>query len=223
MHTNTREGNMMGKKIITLKTSLVIVLTVCLLNCERKSSSQTQASEYNIWGTVSDKQTRQPIADAIVYYGGTGSLRIRTDNEGKYLLNVPWGNVYLNAFKTEYRRVEQRLNMAQNDIREVNFELEQKDAPVEQMTIIGTLELRIVHAGSRSEDRYLELYPLNSKAIMIFDEIGMNDIRIEAVATKFGLFVGKLVAITGFYEIGYIGWKREEANGIYVEEIKLAQ
>jgi hypothetical protein len=204
-------------------TSIIIVLVASALPGDGITSFQAHADEFNLWGMVSDKQTREPIGNAIVYAGGTGALRVRTNQAGVYHLEIDWGEVYLNAFMKGYSRADQRIVLAQNEIREVNFELDPKNTSIEQVTITGTVEVRIVKAGTRSENRYVELHPSNMEVILMFDEIGMNTIRKETLGMAVEDVIGKLVTITGFYEIGYIGWEHEKARGIYVEDIKLVQ
>ncbi len=170
-----------------------------------------------VFGKVIDKNTNKPVEKAIVYYGSTGSSRVYTDKEGKYLISVPWGSVFLGIFKRGYIRLYQRFNLKQGENREINFTLEPTETPIQSISVSGVLVVKRTAVGTKSENRFVKIETDTHESMFIFDKIGMN--RVE----PFKNWIGKRVRIKGFEGTGYVGWEHREAEGIYAEDIELVQ
>jgi len=139
-----------------------------------------------------------------------------TDNEGKCSIEgVPWGSCAVNAFKKGYNRSDtKRVNIGREEKNvSVELKLERKSEIPASFTVEGTVIEIITAEGTRSENRYYKIRSNDGNEDYIFNKIGVN--------LGFEEFVNKRVRITGFREIGFIGWEGEEVEGIYVEEIEV--
>ena len=97
----------------------------------------------------------------------------------------------------------------------MTIELESKPTVPVSFTVTGTVIEIITLKGSMSENHYLKIKPDDGAEEYLFNEVGVN--------MGFTEFINKTVTITGFNEIGQIGWQGREVEGIYVEEIELIQ
>lgn len=161
---------------------------------------------------VTDNATNEPIENAIVYLG-TGFWKHYTDDEGKCVLSgVPWGDYGVGVFRKEYHRFQESRHLVAGD----NFlavELERRAEIPDSFTIEGTVVEIVTAEGTRSENHCFKVREDSGTEEYIFDDVGMN--------RGFTQFVNKEVRITGYRDVGYIGWEHEEAEGIYVEEIEV--
>ena len=169
-----------------------------------------------VFGRVTDKETDQPIQGAVVYVG-RGQTPTHTDAEGKYQLELSWGSFSFSVFKKGYVRSQQSGDLERGQHVEVNVAIAPLDAPPQTVELIGTLRVRMIAPGTKSEYSRVELDPTElDQPVLLFDETG------ESRPAQFAQWDGKLVRLQGFYEIGFVRWDRREERGIYVEDIALA-
>jgi len=163
---------------------------------------------------VIDETSQEPIENAIVYLGANGGSGMEyTDNEGKTSLQLSvCGSYSLNVFKKGYNRFSKSFIFEAGELN-ITIELEKKPENPTSFSIEGTIIEVVTAEGSRSENHYFKLR-INgtNEEEYIFNEIGVN--------SGFNSFVNTTVLITGFREIGFIGWQYESVEGIYIEEIK---
>ena len=163
-------------------------------------------------GLVINKATKKPVAGAIVYIG-TGFWQCQTDNQGGCTITnkqfAP-GDYAVGSYKKGYLRsiVRTKFTPGENSL---TLEIEPATLP-ETLILTGTVEEIITVAGSKSENHYFKIKTEKGDEYYLFNNIGNN--------TGFESFIDKKVTITGYKGKGFIGWQYQEAEGIYVEEIK---
>jgi hypothetical protein len=177
----------------------------------------TTADTAILHATVIDKTTGEPIENVIVYLGSMGgSGKCYTDGGGKCSIEgVSWGSYAVNVFKKGYNRPAiKRGNIGKEEKNiSVELKLEKKSEIPTSFTVEGTVIEIITAEGTRSENHYYKIRDDDGNEEYIFNKIGVNQ--------GFEEFVNKRVRITGFREIGFIGWQHEKVEGIYVEEIEV--
>jgi len=150
-------------------------------------------------------------------YLGTGYWSCHTDNEGKCSIkNFSRGDYGLGIFKKEYNRHIKSIHFEKGD-NFLSVELEKKSEIPQSIFIEGEVIEIIAAEGSMSENHYFKIKTDSDEEYYIFNEIGQNWWDND----NWKEFINKSVRITGFIEIGYIGWQHEEVEGIYVELIEL--
>lgn len=190
------------------------VFAICLFGCVEQSAPPTTTADTAILhATVIDKTTGDPIENVIVYLGSRGaSGKCYTDNEGECLIkDFVWGSYGLGIFKKGYNRYTKSSHFDKGD-NYITVELEKKSEILTSLTVEGTVIEIIIAEGTMSENHYYIIRDNEGNEEYLFNEIGVNQ--------GFEEFVNKKVSITGFKETGFIGWQREQVEGIYVESIE---
>lgn len=178
-------------------------------NKEKPNESTYTAS---LSGTVIDKNTKEPIENAVVYLGSNTGGKQYTDKDGKYRIdNFPWGSYSFNVFKRGYERFQEGKDFNKGEHLVINVELEKKLQPPESISIQGTVIKTVTAEGTRSENTFFKIKDVKGREYYIFNDQGGN--------RGFEPWVDKKVQILGFMEIGFIGWKWDKIEGIYVDEI----
>ncbi len=178
-------------------------------------NNNTAENTANVQVSVIDKTTGDPIENAIVYLGTGGYRKCYSNSEGKCSIEgFVWGDYSLGVFKKGYYRYEESRHFEKGD-NFVTVKLEKKTKIPTSFTVEGTVIKIITAKGTRSENQYYKIKTNDGTEEYLFDEIGMN--------RGFERFVNKKVRITGFKEIGFIGWQHEQVEGIYVESIEVSQ
>ena len=181
-----------------------------------KVEEQETADLSNLNCTVTDKDTNNPIENAIVYLG-TGFWSCHTDDKGKCSIrNFSWGDYGLGVFKKGYNRYTASNHFTKGD-NSLSIELEKKSEMPQSIEIEGKVIEIVTAEGTKSENHYYKIKDNNGNEEYIFNEIGQNWWDYD----NWKEFINKSVRITGFREIGYIGWQHEEAEGVYVELVEL--
>jgi hypothetical protein len=169
-----------------------------------------------VFGRVTDQETDRPIRGAVVYVG-RGQMPTHTDVEGKYQLELSWGSFSFSVFKKGYVRSQQSGGLERGQRVEVNVAIAPLDTPPQTVELIGTLRVRVIVSGTKSEYSRVELDSTElGQPVLLFDETG------ESRPAQFAQWDGKQVRLQGFYEIGFVRWDKREERGIYVEDIALA-
>jgi hypothetical protein len=212
----------MDRKNLFIGIIVLAVLVIVISGCEKQTKPtevQIGTSAENtatLHATVIDKTTGEPIENVIVYLGSTeASGKCYTDKEGKCSIpGVNWGSYGVNVFKKGYNRPDVKRGDIGKEEKSVNVELklEKKSEIPTSFTMEGTVLEIITAKGTRSENHNYKIRDSEGNEEYIFNEIGENQ--------GFEEFVNKRVAITGFKELGFIGWEHVEVEGIYVESIK---
>ncbi|MFC1521785.1 hypothetical protein ACFL6Y_05205 [Elusimicrobiota bacterium] len=167
---------------------------------------------------VSDNRTGEPIKNALVFLGD-GNGPCSTSAKGKCeLRDFPRGSRYMNVFKKGYFRSMNDEEFQDGE----NFriiKLIKRFKEPRSISIEGTIFEVVTAKGTKSENR---LYKIKheDRQYYIFNEIGFQGIGGK---NGFPGLVGKTVIVNGFFEIGFVGWKRAKVEGIYMEEIRLVQ
>lgn len=212
--------------IISLVGLSIIGLLIILAYSNRETSSDTQpqnrqhlsdssdyfiGAESDIYITVIDSSTKTPIEGAVVYLG-TGERRCYTSAKGGCGIKAPKGSFSLGAFKKGYKRATKSVNVNEEDSF-FTFQLEVLPVMPASVSLEGIIIETILAPGTRSEAHYYKLRTETGEEIYLFEETGFNKIP--------EVFIDKEVRISGFRGTGFIGWRHEEAEGIYVEKIEL--
>ena len=79
-------------------------------------------------------------------------------------------------------------------------------------TFEGTVIEVITAEGTKSENRYFKIKNVIGEEEYLFNDAGRN--------VGFEKYLNKKVKVTGYIEIGRIGWQGEEVMGIYVDKIE---
>jgi len=204
----------MKRVIIFLLLIGIVVTSGCIK--QPTTADNTTTNLATLHSVVIDKNTKEPIENAIVYLG-TGYWECYTDDEGKCTIkDFVWGNYGLGVFKKEYNRFTQSSHFEKGD-NYLTIELEKKSEIPISFSIEGTVIDIITAEGTKSENHYFKIKADSGEEYYIFNEIGLNWWDDD----NWKEFINKSVRITGFREIGFIGWQHEEVEGIYVEEIEL--
>ena len=170
----------------------------------------------NLNCTVIDNSTQIPIENAVVYLG-TGYPNCHTDNEGKcQIKSFPFGDYGLGIFKEGYDRYTASTHFAKGNT-SLLIELGKKPEIPQQISINGKVIENVTAEGSMSENHYFTIKGDGGEEYYIFNEIGQNSWDYDS----WNAFINKSVRITGFIDVGYIGWQHQEAEGVYVESIEL--
>jgi hypothetical protein len=178
------------------------------------TSAATRENTGVVTGVVTDQRTGQPLAGAMVWYGA-GTPRMRTGSDGRYQLKVNWGSVSIGVLARGYDRGQQSTQLLRGETVTLDFGLKPLAQPPVPADLVGTVELSVSAAGSKSEvKRYQLRVAGQAEPLLLFDEIGWND-RLNA----FVPWVGKKVHVVGYYGVGRYGWNAREAEGVYVEAI----
>jgi len=82
----------------------------------------------------------------------------------------------------------------------------------EKIQIEGTVIEVITAKGTKSENHYFKIKDHSGKEEYLFNDAGRN--------VGFEGYLNKKIKVTGYAEIGKIGWQGEEVLGIYVEKIE---
>lgn len=180
-------------------------------DASRNIEPQTTEKAATLHVAVVEKNMGKPIEGAIVYLG-RGEPKSSTDSEGKCVLeDLVYGNYGLNVFKKGYYRYSKNTYFEKGD-NILTVELEKKAVPPAEVTLVGTVREVITAEGTRSEDHFLKIRDDLGNEEYLFNEIGEN--------TGFEEFVNDRVKVSGFREKGFIGWRHEQVDGIYVENIE---
>jgi hypothetical protein len=148
---------------------------------------------------------------------GRGQTPTHTDAEGKYQLKLSWGSFSFSVFKKSYVRSQQSGDLERGQRVEVNVEIAPLDTPPQTVELIGTLRVRVITPGTKSEYNHVELDSTElDQPVLLFDETG------ESRPAQLAQWDGKQIRLQGFYEIGFVRWDKREERGIYVEDIALA-
>ena len=163
-----------------------------------------------IHASVTDRDTKMPIPDALVFIGN-GYKDCRTDESGSCAIaDFAWGSYSLNVFKKGYTHFTNSSYFERGD-NWLPIEIEkQPDAP-ESFAVSGTVIVIVAAKGTKSENHYLKLKNEGGEHYL-FDKYGLNR-GAEG-------HVGKMVRVVGYNGTGSIGWQSQKTSGIYVEEIK---
>jgi len=180
-------------------------------DASRNIEPQTTEKAATLHVAVVEKNTGKPIEGAIVYLG-RGEPKCSTDSEGKCVLkDFVYGNYGLNVFKKGYYRYSKNTYFEKGD-NILTVELDKKAVPPAEVTLVGTVIEVITAEGTRSEDHFLKIRDDLGNEEYLFNEIGEN--------TGFEEFINDRVKVSGFREKGFIGWRHEQVDGIYVENIE---
>jgi len=206
----------LGKGILLVSLFLVASINVYAeysFNTVTTTIDFTTPDQATLHVVVTDKTTTEAIENAIVYIGAGGALKQYTDGEGACIISdLLRGSYGVGVFRKEYHRFTESRQFVVGD-NYLTVELERRDEIPESFTIEGKVIEIITSEGSRSENHYFKVRDDSGKEEYIFNDIGLN--------RDFSQFVNEEVRITGFRDIGYIGWEYDKAEGIYVEEIEV--
>lgn len=179
---------------------------------ENKEEPNEPTYTASLSGTVVDRDTKEPIENAIVYLGSNTGGKQYTDKDGKYQIdNFHWGSYSFNVFKRGYERFQEGKYFNKGEHLVVNVELEKKPQPPESILIQGIVVRTVTAAGTKSENRFFKIKDDKGKEYYIFNDQGGN--------WGFEPWVDKKVQIVGFEEIGFIGWQARRTEGIYIDKI----
>jgi TonB-linked SusC/RagA family outer membrane protein len=96
------------------------------------------AQSGTVTGKVTDRSTRQPIADAQVVVPGT-TLVTQTNREGDYRLsNVPAGRVSIGVFKIGFKAVGDSVRLLVGETATKNFEMTSSLVTLSEVVVTGT-------------------------------------------------------------------------------------
>jgi len=116
--------------------SLPWLLLVALLTLLLPSGLMAQTG--SVTGKVTDRATRQPIADAQVVVPGT-ALVTQTNKEGDYRLsNVPAGRVQVGAFRLGYKAVNDTVRLFAGQTVTRNLEMSSSLVTLSEVVVTGT-------------------------------------------------------------------------------------
>jgi len=100
--------------------------------------SGLMAQTGSVSGKVTDRGTRQPIADAQVVVPGT-ALVTQTNKEGDYRLsNVPAGRVQVSAFRLGYKAVSDTVRLLVGGTATKNLEMSSSLVTLSEVVVTGT-------------------------------------------------------------------------------------
>ena len=90
-------------------------------------------SQGTVKGTVTDRDTRDPLAGVYVISGkGTGTI---TDNAGQYSLRSDSSEIRITFKFIGYKTVTRQLKLQAGDTKEINVELETETTPIDQVVV----------------------------------------------------------------------------------------
>lgn len=160
--------------------------------------------------TVIDSKTQGPVANAIVYLG-TGVHQCYTDSKGQcQMKDFSWGDYGLGAYKKGYERSINSVHFEKGS-NVLTIKLQKLISAPESFQVEGTVIEVITAQGTRSENHYFKIKELNGTEEYLFNDAGQNDAFNS---------INKKVKITGYKEIGSIGWQNDKVSGIYVEKVE---
>ena len=109
-------------------------ILTCLLLC---SVSVLWAQNVVFTGTVSEKDSGEPLVGANVYFNGT-TLGTVTDKNGKFLIkNVKSGTYEVNVSCIGYHRVKKQITLSGTESK-FDFELERSNSTLGEVVVTGT-------------------------------------------------------------------------------------
>lgn len=109
-------------------------ILTCLLLC---SVSVSWAQNVLFTGTVSEKDSGEPLVGANVYFNGT-TLGTVTDKNGKFMIrNIKSGTYEVNVSCIGYHRVKKQITLSGTEST-FNFELEKSNSTLGEVVITGT-------------------------------------------------------------------------------------
>jgi len=206
----------MDRKSLIIGVVALLILVIVISVYVKQTRSPTEGIDTTaghiprVEFYVIDKTTGDPIENAIVYLGG-GDEKYYTDSEGKCSKDLYGYDYSVGVFKKGYNRYEGRYHFETRDY-SVTIELEKKSEIPTSFTIEGRVIEVVTAEGTRSENHFYKIKTDDGNEEYLFDEIGRN--------IGFEEFVNERVSVTGFKEIGFIGWQHDQAVGIYVESIE---
>ncbi len=200
---------------IMLAGVIFIIVIALFVGCARKeveiANPNVTNGKVTLNSFVTDKDSKEPVEGAIVLLGGYEKCYTNIEGRCSITTSGSSGAYGLQGFKKEYNHSVSLINLK---LGENNFtiELDKKPNIPESFVIEGKIIEIVYGKGTRGEDHIFKLIKNDGTELYIFDETGRND--------AFRTYINKKVRITGFNDIGYIGWEHLPSEGIYVEEIK---
>jgi len=138
------------------------------------------------------------------------------DAEGKYSVQVTWGQVTLYVAASGYARAHHAIRVERGASQEFDVALQPLDKPFEAVEVVGMIQRQETSTGSKSQYEWVEIQsPQLPQPMPLFDESGQSHHQ------TFAQWIGKQARVRGYYDTGEIGWMRKQQRGIFVEEITL--
>jgi hypothetical protein len=203
---------------------LIPVLSMVLMSSGcKQNKSEDSAAEQTDTEVTSQKEIKadlavvssidqQPVSNAVVYLGGSGSGGYVTTNaEGIAQITATPGAHLVGVVKRGFKRFTITVQLEAGS--KTNVSLVPLDTLPAQVELKGMVVMEITAKGSRSENRFTKLkLPNQDKTVFLFNNMGIN--------RGFDSFLNKNVRISGYQYMGLAGWEANEVSGVWVEEIE---
>jgi len=225
-----------------MKKNLILLVTLFLLaGCQvstpisdQQDFTCPQDSDCNLWATTNNRvispqdpfagnvkgtfkvidENYQPLSQATVFLL-PARLICTTDDTGQCsITNIKPISFRISARRQNYEHYE-LYDTADKFTEPENFRVIQMTKlknPQPTQTFKGKIVKLTVHKGTESENNYFMIQQANGQQDYLFNNIGKN--------LGFDDYLDKNVVLTGYRDIGIIGWEQKEVEGIYVQGIK---
>ena len=154
---------MMMNRHIDLGRTLFLILLFFL--------STLTALAGNITGTVTDKQTHEPLIGATVQVEGTTTGAI-TDADGRYTLSAPRGNIRLIIRYVGYKDLLSESIRSGNDPLTLDFELETDAQALGEVSVVARKNLE--------SERALQME--RQKAVLAIENMGAKEMSLKGIS-----------------------------------------
>ena len=127
-----------------MKFIIKTIITVFILLLSSSATVNAMAGDAVIKGKIIDKETNQalPGVNVIIAHTNIGDA---TDEHGEYkIINAPTGQIKLVASMIGYNKVRKTIDVKQNEIKSVKFELEQTILEMGAVVVTGTSTPHVV-------------------------------------------------------------------------------